>query len=146
MEITCRHFLSPSCSSLKGLSVPRGVHRAWHVCPGFAARLQGSICCCLQLSRCLAKILLCSVRQSLPYSPYNLKTRQRGRGVLYRDSDFSIVTAVQGQSLSSSVFASLSISVWVHCRVVSLIFPSAFLSLAFDLIWALKGAPKTLGC
>lgn len=122
LEITCSHFLSPShTSSLKGLSAPRGACRSWHVFPGFAARLQGNICCCFQLSHCLAKILLCSARQSLPHITCSLKTQQRRDGVLCWDSDFPMVTAIQSQSLSSSVFPRPSVSVCVHCRVATLI-------------------------
>lgn len=77
LEIACSRFLSSSHSS--SLSAPRGAHQSWHVSPGFAARLQGNICCCFQLSHCLAKILLCSMRQLLPHITYSLKTQQRGR-------------------------------------------------------------------
>lgn len=73
---------------------------------GLQQKLQGSICCCFQLSYCLAKILLCTAKQSLPHITYSLKTQQRGNGIFYRDSDFPMVTAAQGQRLSSSMFPS----------------------------------------
>lgn len=63
-----------------------------------------------------------------------------------------MVTAIQGQSLSSSVLPRPSISVCVHCRVVSLILDAPksvsdkLALLTFFLILALKGAPKTVGC